>query len=98
MKKMTPKDIDIKVVEAKIGEFKTTDLSKEQLKQMLTIYIKALEIACEDINSEWRVSGDEEPEPFVKVEPAVDVRHLEMYYIDQANEFYAKNKKIMGGE
>lgn len=89
---MEIKDIDGNSIELKFVEAEPQELSKEQLLKILTLYQKAFELVCEDINSEWRVSGSKEKEPFIKVEPAVDVGQLEMYYLDQANEFYSKKE------
>lgn len=89
---MEIKDIDGNNIELKFVEANPQELNKEQLLKVLTLYQNALEIACKDINSEWRVSGSKEKEPFIKVEPAVDVGQLEMFYLDQANEICAKKE------
>ena len=82
---MEIKDINGNSIELKFVEAKPQELSKKQLQSVLAIYSKALEIACEDILFE---QGDFANDYRFEEKHKREV----MYYIDQANEFYAKKE------
>lgn len=79
------KDIDGNNIELKFIEAKPQELSKEQLLKILTLYQKALEIACEDILFEQGEFANDY---------GFEEKHKRevMYYLDQANEFCSKKE------